>query len=253
MTELRAQNITVSVGEKSLVQDASFTLAPGKLTVLLGPNGAGKTTLLRAALGLIEIPSGITTLDGKDITSLSPIARAQQIAYLPQSRPLAWPATVKDVVALGRFSHGAKLGKLGEADQAAVDEAMQSCDIAALANRRTDTLSGGETARMHCARAFATNAPLLLADEPVAALDPRHQFRIMDLLRGYVDTGGGALIVLHNLALAAQYADDIIWMKDGHIVDAGPREVMITEAKIAQIYGVKAVVKDKDISLLGPV
>ena len=106
---------------------------------------------------------------------------------------------------------------------------------------------------MHCARAFASNAPLLLADEPVAALDPRHQFRVMDLIKDYVSSGGGALIVLHNLSLAAQYADNIIWMKDGAIVDSGPREAMMTEAKIVQIYGVRALISGTQITLHGPV
>jgi len=121
-----------------------------------------------------------------------------------------------------------------------VDAAIDACDIAALSYRKTDTLSGGELARVHCARAFAAQAPLLIADEPVAALDPRHQFRVMDLLKKYVCNGQGALVVLHDIALAAKYADRFIWMKDGRIQAQGTPAETLTEDRLAHIYGVKS-------------
>ena len=212
MTELRVDTLSAAIDGKTLVTDVSFTLSPGELVIMLGPNGAGKTLTLQHAIGLNPPTAGTSTLGGDDTQSLAQLVRAQRLTYLPQTRPLAWPVRVRDLVALGRFAHGGRLGKLSAADQKAVDDALEACHIDALANRKASTLSGGELARVHCARAFAATTPLLIADEPVAALDPRHQFGIMTLFRDYVDAGGGALIVLHDIALAAKYADRLLWI-----------------------------------------
>ena len=251
MVELVATNLSLAVDDAALVRDASFRLGPGELIVLLGPNGAGKTSLIRSSIGLAPRTGGSATLDGSESCLLNPIARARQLAYLPQARPLAWPNSVRDVVALGRFSHGAALGRLTNTDAQAVDKAMDACGLSALANRRTDTLSGGELARVHCARAFAAEAPLLIADEPTAALDPLHQFRIMDLIQAFVADGGGALVVLHDIQLAARYASRLIWMDDGKIVADGPPSETLTEARLADVYGVTAQVNGRTITLDG--
>jgi len=252
MTELVARDLTASAGGVTLVQPANFRLAPGQLVVLLGPNGAGKTSLIRAALGLETPSGGLATLGGADTRSLSPVMRARSLAYLPQARPLAWPNTVRDVVALGRFSHGAGPGRLAGRDREAVDRALAACDLTALAGRRADTLSGGEIARMHCARAFAAEAPLLIADEPTAALDPRLQFRILDLIADYVASGGGALVVLHDIQMAARYASRLIWMKDGHILADGPPAETLTTERLEQVYGIRAQINGPQITLQGP-
>lgn len=251
MTDLRAENITVKAGVTSLVENAGFTLNAGELVAMLGPNGAGKTTLLRAAIGLQKPASGAAFVCGDDVQTLSPHIRARRIAYLPQTRPLAWPSRVMDIVALGRFSHGANLGHLKGPDLSAVNEAIDACDITHLKDRHADTLSGGELARMHCARAFAAQAPLLIADEPVAALDPRHQFRVMDLIRAYVQNGGGALVVLHDIALAAKYADRLIWMKDGAIIADGSPKETLSEKRLADIYGVKVTISGTSVQIDG--
>ncbi len=251
MTNLVAKDITVKADTIPLLETASFTLGPSESVAVLGPNGAGKTTLLRAALGLQKLTSGTASLNGADTHNFSALARAQQIAYLPQIRPLAWPNQVRDVVALGRFSHGANLGKLKGKDLTAVNDAMAACDITHLATRSADTLSGGELARMHCARAFAAEAPLLIADEPVAALDPRHQFRVMDLIKAYVENGGGALVVLHDISLAAKYADRIIWMKNGKIIADGSPYETLSEKRLADIYGIRASVKGARVLIEG--
>jgi iron complex transport system ATP-binding protein len=253
MTELSVQALARKAGDAVLFEEASLTLAPGELIGLLGPNGAGKTSLLRTALGMEKRSAGTSTISGADCEILSPVARARQIAYLPQQRPLAWPNTVRDVVALGRFAYGAAPGRLSDIDSAAVDRAMQLCDLAALAHRTADTLSGGELARVHCARAFAAEAPLLIADEPVAALDPRHQFRIMDIIAAYVARGGGALVVLHDIALAARYATRLIWMKDGRIVADGSVAETLTAERLAEIYGIKATVDGARIEITGAI
>ena len=251
MTELRVEHITIESDGATLVRDASFALRRGELVALLGPNGAGKTTLLRAALGM-QIPvSGTATLNGQITAEMPPMDRARQIAYLPQQRPLAWPNRVHDVVALGRFSHGAVLGRLQETDSHAVDDAIVACDIAHLRDRKTDTLSGGELARVHCARAFAAESQFLVVDEPVAALDPRHQYRVMDLIRNFVSKGGGALAVLHDVGLAAQYADRLIWIKDGVIVADGTPEQTLTSERLQDIYRIKAQVDGRSVRIEG--
>ena len=240
MTELTVTDLTVTARSATLVDGANLTLAPGEFVALLGPNGAGKTSLVRASLGLVRPQSGTAKLQGRDIATLSAMERARHLAYLPQIRPLAWPGTVRDVVALGRFSHGAAPGRLGREDDEAVRRALAACDLDALAHRRTDTLSGGELARVHCARAFAAEAPLLIADEPIAALDPRHQFRILDLIAAFVANGGGALVILHDIELAARYASRLIWMKDARILADGPPAETLTAARLKAVYGVRA-------------
>jgi len=245
MTELIANNIKVDAGSATLVRDASLSLKPGELVAILGPNGAGKTSLLRALLGLVAPASGTAQLDGEDSASMPAARRARLVSYLPQRRPLAWPNKVRDIVALGRFAHGAALGRLSPQDAAAVATAIAACDLAALAERNADTLSGGEIARVHFARALAACAPLLIADEPTAALDPLHQLGIAQLLRDFVADGGGALVVLHDVSLAARFADRLLWMRDGQIIAAGSPAETLSRELIGDIYGVQAhVAKD---------
>lgn len=196
--------------------------------------------LLRAALGLEKRTGGAASLGGEDTALIDSVERARRLSYLPQSRPLAWPNRVYDVVSLGRYAYGAAPGRLSSEDAKAVEEAISACDIAHLVERKADTLSGGELSRVHCARAFAAKTPLLVADEPAAALDPRHQFRVMDLCRRFVDDGGGALVVLHDVGLAMRYADRIIWMNAGEIIAEGSPDETVTVDRLAAVYGVKA-------------
>lgn len=251
MSELRADRITISKANRPIVKHASLYLGSGELIVLLGPNGAGKTTLLRSILGM-EKHSGKVTLNGDALDRLSPIERAKAIAYLPQTRPLAWPNRVRDIVALGRFAHGATVGRLSTEDADAVSRAITKCKLTDLVDRQADTLSGGELGRVHCARAFASNTPFLIADEPVAALDPLHQFRVLDLFKDYTVAGNGALIVLHDIQLAARFADRLIWMKQGEIIAQGSVEETLTPDMISGIYGVSAEIDGRQINILGP-
>ena len=248
MTDLAARGVSVTLGGHELLHDASLRLAPGELVALLGPNGAGKTTLLRAMLGLVRRSGGRVRIGGDDPARLSASERARRIAYLPQSRPLAWPIRVWDVVALGRFAHGASIGRLRGADAAAVERALLACDVARFADRPCDTLSGGELARVHVARAMAAEAPFLIADEPTAALDPLHRHRIMGLVRACAAKGKsrGALVVLHEAALAARFADRLVWLVGGRIVADGPPEETLTPQRLAEVYGVRARVRRID-------
>ncbi len=240
MTELVARDVRVAAGGKVLVDAANASLRGGELVAVLGPNGAGKTTLTRVLAGILEPDSGSVMLDGEAVAALPAAARARRLAYLPQNRPLAWPNPVRDVVALGRYAHGGTLGRLGDADRRAVDAAIAACDLAGFEDRSCDTLSGGELARVHLARALAAEAPLLLADEPMVALDPRQRFRMAGHLRSFVDDGGGALVVLHDIALAARIADRLLVMNDGRVVADGMPRAILTERLVADVYGVRA-------------
>jgi len=241
MTELVASDVCLQAGGGTkIVQDASLSLKPGELVAILGPNGAGKTSLLRILLGITKATSGSAELNGEDCYSMSPNERARIVSYLPQRRPLAWPFRVHDIVALGRFAHGAALGRLSPVDKAAVVDAIDACKLGELQHRSTDNLSGGELARVHFARAIATKTPLLIADEPVAELDPKHQILVAELIRQFVNDGGGALVVLHEVALAARFADRLIWMKNGRIIAEGSPQASLNSKIMQDVYGVRA-------------
>lgn len=244
MTELSLSNIGLSITGKVILESINLELNSGELVVLLGANGAGKSSLLRSALGLAQVSTGESLIDEQLVTTLSSANRAKKVAYLPQKRPLAWPIKVFDVVSLGRYAYGVNLGRLKNDDLEFVEAAITSCGLEQLRNRRVDTLSGGEAARVHVARAFAANAALLLADEPTAALDPKHQLDVMQLIRRYVDMGGGALVVGHEASLAARFADRLVWMREGKIVEDGTVKETMTAAMMANIYGVSAQISE---------
>ncbi|MDX2236363.1 MAG: ABC transporter ATP-binding protein [Hyphomonadaceae bacterium] len=240
MAELRLDHVHVAIEGRVALRNASLRASPGELVAVLGANGAGKSTLLRAALGLAPRVSGAVWLDGEDPVRMSAQARARKAAYLPQTRAHAWPLRVRDAVALGRFAYGANIARLGANDAAAVDRALAACGLTDFAARRTDSLSGGETARVHVARALASEAPLLLADEPVAALDPRHAWLVMEAVAAFVRGGGAALVVLHDASLAARFAHRIVMMKQGRIIADGAPADVLTPALLAETYGVAA-------------
>jgi len=246
MPDLRVTGLSVALGGRPIVDDASLHVGQGELVALLGANGAGKTTLLRGVLGLASRTGGTVAIGGDDPARPGAAERARRIAYLPQLRPLAWPIRVRDLVALGRFAHGAALGRLRAVDAAAVDRALSVCDLVAFGGRAATTLSGGELARVHVARAIAAEAPLLIADEPTAALDPLHQHQVMRLLRTSADAGCGVLVVTHDIGLAAQFADRLVWMMAGRVVADGTPETSLTTDRIAQVYGVRATVRRMD-------
>ncbi|MDT0577101.1 ABC transporter ATP-binding protein [Croceicoccus sp. F390] len=252
-----ADRLSYTVKGKPLVLEASFALEPGTLTMLVGPNGAGKTTLLRLALGLLKPDSGTATLEGSDVSKLAPVQRARKVAYLPQQRPLIWPQPVRDIVALGRFAFGAAPGKLSREDEAATARAIATCNLEGFEERAADTLSGGELSRVHLARALAAETALLVTDEPVAALDPRYQHEVLRIFSDLAREGKALLTVVHDLGLAARYADRLLWMKDGRIVAEGtPRETM-TSDRLRTVFDIKARIDATDaeaisLNILGP-
>ena len=217
-----------------------MTLTPGELTALVGPNGAGKTTLMRALAGLIPTTRGRIVLKDRPLHDFTSRERARSIAYLPQGNVFHWPLDVAAVVALGRHPHADPFAPLSGTDRAAVAHALAATQTEELAQRPVTTLSGGERARVALARVLATEADILFADEPTAALDPRHQLVVMGLLRGIARRGGAVLAILHDLALAARFCDRVVVMQQGRIVADAPPGEALDDARLAAVFGIAA-------------
>jgi iron complex transport system ATP-binding protein len=235
---LELRSVHVRLGGQEVLRGVSASLRGGSLTALLGPNGAGKTTLLRAIAGLVP-SAGRILLAGADLAALSLQERARRIAYLPQGHVAHWPLPVRDVVALGRYASGARdPARLGAADRAIVDAAMQRTDCLGFAERNMQTLSGGERARAMLARVLAAEAPVILADEPTAALDPRHQLAVMGLLQAEARRGALVVAVTHDITLAARFADRVILLDGGVVAAEAPPDEALDDARMAAVYGV---------------
>lgn len=237
--KLSVRHLSAYRGPCPVVGDVSFDAdAPG-MVGLVGPNGAGKTTLLRAIAGLMEA-QGTAHFDGRDLTTLSGRERARTLSYLAQGAEAHWPLTAERVVALGRLPHLGAFAAPGPEDKAAIEKALTRVDAHKLMGRRIDQLSGGERARVLVARALAVEAPLLLVDEPVTALDPFHQLKVMDVLRSYAAEGRLVVVVLHDLTLAARYCDSLVLMQDGGVFAFGEPSDVLSPPNLASVYRVQA-------------
>ena len=239
---VRLDNLSVKLGGRQVVAGISTELAGG-LIGLVGPNGAGKSSLVRAIAGLVP-SQGTILIDGKPALALR--ERARRIAYLSQGQAVFWPVTVERLVALGRLPHLAPFARPADADHNAIERALTRTDLLDLRDRSIDQLSGGERARVLLARALAVEAPLLLADEPLAALDPAHQIEVMQLLRAEAARGATVIAVLHDLTLAARWCDRLLLMDQGQLVaDGAPRQVLTAE-RIDAVYGVSAFIGEAE-------
>ncbi|MDQ3187356.1 MAG: ABC transporter ATP-binding protein [Pseudomonadota bacterium] len=239
--KITADNITVKVGDATLLDGVSVTAGPGELLGVIGPNGAGKSTLLRTLAGLRGCTHGNVRYDGRLRAEATSHQRAQQIAYLAQRGPVAWPLTVERLVALGRLPHLQTLGAHDIRGAAAIDAALADTDTLHLRWRIVDTLSGGELARALLARALAVDGAALLADEPVAELDPYHQLQVMEILRKRADSGQTVIVVLHEITLAARFCDRLVLLDHGRVVAAGSPAEVLTDENLHTTYRVRAV------------
>ena len=226
-------------GARSVLNGVSLSFRAGEVTAVIGPNGAGKSSLLLCAAGLIRPQSGEARLDGRPILDLARKARAQAVAYLPQTTEIAWPISVRALVGLGRLPHHGVWGE-SDADRAAIERAIEAAGVEALADRQVATLSGGERARVLVARGLAGAPRFLLADEPTAGLDPGHALDMADLFRAQAKLGVGVVVTLHDLSLAARAADRIVILAGGKVLADGPPQAALSEGAIAAAYGVRA-------------
>lgn len=229
MPLLTLRNLAVRRHERPILQGVDLDIRAGEFVGLLGPNGSGKTTLLRAALGLLA-HEGVSSL-----TRLSPENRAEAAAFMPQGREIAWPLPVEDLIAIGRNPHRSR-----QAESSAVEAAITALDLAALRHRPATELSGGERARVLIARMLAQDSRLMIADEPIAGLDPASQIKVMHVFSKLADEGRAILASLHDLGLAARHCTRLILLSQGHIVADGPPDIVLNAVNLARVFNISA-------------
>ena len=236
MTRIEARHIHVHRGGRPILEDVSFTAAAGELVAVIGPNGAGKSTLLSALAGLIHPGLGQVTIDGVPLNGMPRQALARRRAFLPQNPQLEWPISVERLVALGLTPHLPAFGSLPPAMANAVDAALDAFDLGLVRDQPATTLSGGEFARAMLARASVATPDILIVDEPVTGLDPRHAIDSMVRLKAYAAAGRLVVASLHDLTLAARYASRIVALKHGRVAGEGP----LTPALIHQLFDIES-------------
>lgn len=236
---LSAQNLTYSHGDKPALFEVCATFRPGKLSVILGPNGAGKSTLLACLAGLKRPQDGRALLGDLSVADMPARTRARAIGLLPQGAETHWAINAEALVALGRYPHQHGIG-LSPIDFKAIDAAMAATTTTEFAARRVTELSGGERARVLMARILAGQPKWILADEPLANLDPGYQIDMLDLLRQQAARGVGVIAVLHDLHHAARFADDILLLQQGRVFAHGDPGQVLTKATLGTVYGIDA-------------
>jgi iron complex transport system ATP-binding protein len=237
---LSARDIIVRAGSTELLRSVSIDAAPGEVLGLIGPNGAGKSTLMRVMAGVKTADQGTVLYDGRTAAQMGRRVLARRLAFLPQGGGSAWPLSVERLVALGRVPHRGPFGAPDLPGAQAIEQSLAVTDLIDLRQRAVTTLSGGELARTLLARALAVGGDALLADEPVAALDPCHQLEVMAILRQRADAGGTVAVVLHDLALAARFCDRLVLLHQGRIAAQGTPDEVLSDALLAQVYRVRA-------------
>ncbi|MCT2586761.1 heme ABC transporter ATP-binding protein [Actinophytocola sp. S1-96] len=228
-----AAGADVARGPRRVLHGVSLTVAAGEVVAVVGPNGAGKSTTVGLLSGDLPAAAGTVTVAGRPVRAWRPAELAMRRAVLPQWTTVAFPFTVTQVVAMGRAPWA---GTALADDETAVAEAMAATEVTGFAARTFGTLSGGERARVALARVLAQRAPLLLLDEPTAALDLRHQDLVMHVATAHARAGGAVLAVLHDLNLAAAHADRVAVIADGRLVACGEPRSVLTPDLLTEVY-----------------
>ena len=236
---LEVRNITVTYGTREVLRDVSMSLANGLIIALVGSNGAGKTTLIKALNGTLPIAGGEIELDGRRLGDMSRREIAGHIAVVAQENETRFPVTVLEFVLSGRFVHGGAFGWETADDIESARLALAECDLGEFATRLMNELSGGERQRVVLARAIATNARILLLDEPTANLDLAHQAMMFRLVRERCrECGCSAVVITHDLNLASEFADRMMMLKDGKISAIGTPTEVLTVENVREVFGV---------------
>jgi len=237
MTGFDLTSVAAGYRDKPVLQDISLSARGGEFIALAGPNGSGKSTLIKVLAGLIAPLAGDVELDGQPLGVIPVRDRSRRIAYMPPEGRAVWPLVVRRAVTLGRMPHLKPLTRLSTRDAEAVEHALERTGAADLADRRLDALSSGERARVMLARVLATEADVLLLDEPTAALDPRHQIAVMDVLRAEAERGALVIVAAHALDLAARWCSRVVLMDSGRIAADGRPAGVLDEANLKTVFG----------------
>ncbi|WP_096391691.1 heme ABC transporter ATP-binding protein [Halopenitus persicus] len=242
---LEAADLTVSIGDATVLADVELAVEAGSFLGVVGPNGAGKTTLLRALRDSLTPDRGRVRVGGEDLTALSAGAVARRVASVPQDTVLSFDFTVEQVVEMGRTPHRSRFATPKAADREAVDDAMATTDTARFADRSVGTLSGGERQRVLLARALAQETPVLVLDEPTGSLDVNHAVETLELVRELVEAGKTVVAAIHDLNLAARYCDELLLLADGRVRSVGSPDAVLSESALRDAFDARTFVTEQ--------
>jgi iron complex transport system ATP-binding protein len=235
---LEARDVAVRYGRspRPALESVSCAVAGARLVAVVGPNGSGKTTLVRALSGLVTLERGDVLVGGRPLEQWRRNELARILAVVPQREEIAFPLLVHETVMLGRYARLGPWSAPGASDHNAVRSALERCDVAELAQRSSDSLSGGEWQRVRIARALAQEPRALVLDEPTASLDVRHEMELFELIRTLVDGGLAGLVITHHLNLAARFADHMLLLSGGRVVAEGTPSAVLTRETLGRVF-----------------
>lgn len=235
---LVVRDLNAGYGRSEVISGLSLHVDAGEAVAVIGPNGAGKSTLLETAAGLLRPTEGTVKLGAETLSAIGRRALAARRAYLPQRAGVEWPISVERVVALGLIPSLPAFGDLPASLLPQIDRALADCDLIALRDRPATSLSGGELARAMLARAIVGDPEVLIVDEPTSGLDPRHAIDAARRLRARADAGRTVIMAIHDLDLALRFADDVVAVREGRLLAAGPVPAVMTEDILSRLYDV---------------
>jgi len=235
---VRTDGLSLAYGKQVVIEHLNLAFPAGRVTAMVGPNGCGKSTLLAGLARLHQPSAGVVIVDGQVLARLSPREAGKRIGLLPQDAAAPDGLTVYDLVRFGRQPHQGLLRQWSPEDQAMVDWAIEACDLKELVDRPLETLSGGQRQRAWIAMAVAQGTPLLLLDEPTAALDLGHQVEVFELIRHLAAQGRTVVMAVHDLSQACRYADHLVAMRDGKVIAQGAPADVVTPELVRHLYGI---------------
>ena len=250
MSLLNGHGIDYQIDGIRILEDIDIRIEAGEMVGLIGPNGAGKSSLLRLLTGVEDCSQGEVRFDETPLAQMSARLRAQRMGYLVQGAMAYWPFSVEKVIELGRIPYQKWWQQTSAEDQNIIEAAMTKTETLAFRNRIVTTLSGGEQTLVMLARIFATEPDLIFADEPVAALDPYHQLHVMEILRSHANQSRAAIVVLHDLSLAARFCDRLYLLNHGKLYSSGNVNEVLTQKNIAEVYGVDSLIENNETGVM---